>query len=76
MLDKLFKELIDSQQEKLLNCGRQIVPRLTTDDLLQPNDFAELELHPYFRYEEGILEGLRTAHMAYLSLQNEQEGSK
>jgi len=36
--------------------------------LLQPNDFPELENHPLFRYEEGVLEGILTARMSYLSL--------
>ncbi|NNM44043.1 MAG: hypothetical protein HKM07_06835 [Chlamydiae bacterium] len=52
-----------------------ILPNLTADDLLQPNDFPALDNHPYFRYEEGVLEGLRTARMAYLALQKDQENS-
>jgi hypothetical protein len=40
---------------------------MTLDDLLQPNDFPALEQNPLFRYEEGILEGLLTARMAYLA---------
>lgn len=49
--------------------GREIVPHLTEDDILQPNDFQALEMHPSFRYEEGVLEGLLTARMAYLAEQ-------
>lgn len=60
----LIEELIDQQQKKLLACAERVVPRITTDDLLQPNDFPELEHHPHFRYEEGILEGLLSARMA------------
>lgn len=71
-MEALFDELIAAQQAKLLACARQIVPQLTTDDLLQPNDFPELERHPYFRYEEGVLEGLMTARMAYLALLKEE----
>jgi hypothetical protein len=70
-MEALFDELIATQQTKLLAYARQIVPHLTPDDLLQPNDFPELELHPYFRYEEGILEGLMTARMAYLAASRE-----
>lgn len=40
---------------------RSIVPNATDEDLLQPNDFPELEYHPLVRYEEGVLEGLRSA---------------
>jgi len=54
-------ELIAYQQEKLLKMAREIVPQVTLDDLMQPNDFPELENHPIFRYEEGILHGLQMA---------------
>ena len=64
-LDKVFENLIIYQKEKILSFGRSIIPFLTQDDLLQPNDYPELENHPIFRYEEGILEGLLTAQMAY-----------
>lgn len=61
---KLFEELIEGQQKKLFQMARQIVPNLTEDDLLQPNDYPDLEYNPLFRYEEGVMEGLKTAQMA------------
>lgn len=64
-MKSLFEELIDFQQKKLLETARRIIPHITDDDLLQPNDFPELENHPHFRYEEGILDGLRVAQMAF-----------
>lgn len=64
IIDSLLAELIEEQQRKLLACGRRIVPTLTPDDILQPVDFPELELHPEFRYEEGILAGLHAAAIA------------
>ncbi len=67
----LFEQMVDAQRKKVYDCARQIIPSITADDLLQPNDFPELEGHPYFRYEEGVLEGLLTARMAYLSRKNE-----
>ncbi len=66
-MEQLFDELVEGQRIKLLNLARRIVPHLTTDDLLQPNDFPQLERDPLFRYEEGVLEGLLTARMAYLA---------
>jgi hypothetical protein len=66
-VEKLFNELIALQKQKLLICARELIPYITEDDLLQPNDFPLLENHPYFRYEEGVLEGLLTARMAYLA---------
>ncbi len=67
-LKKLLKELIDGQQKKLFKMGRSFVPTLTEEDLLQPNDYVELEHNPLFRYEEGVIEGLKTAEMAILAL--------
>jgi hypothetical protein len=62
--ENLLNQLIEQQKAKLLESGRRIVPNLTSDDILQPNDFPELEFHPHFRYEEGILDGLQVARAA------------
>lgn len=70
-LEQLFQELIELQNKRLLTCGRQIIPGLTSDDLLQPNDFLELENHPLFRYEEGVLAGMLSAHTALKALLKE-----
>lgn len=67
MDEALFEELINQQEERVFKLAEKIIPHITRDDILQPNDFPELENHPYFRYEEGILEGLRTARMALLA---------
>jgi hypothetical protein len=66
-VQELFDELIVQQKKKILVCAESIIPHITEDDLLQPNDFPQLELNPYFRYEEGVLEGLMTAKMSYLA---------
>ena len=58
---------IKHQEKKLLTLAREIIPHLTSDDIMQPNDFPELENHPVFRYEEGILQGLKTAHCIVMS---------
>ncbi len=53
--------LVELQREKMRAMALAILPHLTDDDLLQPNDFPELEHHPYFRHEEGVLEGIMSA---------------
>lgn len=58
------------QRTKLLVLAQRIIPHITDDDLLQPNDFPKLEQNPLFRYEEGVLEGILTARMAYLAYKN------
>ena len=66
-MEDIFDELIERQKEILLAAARRIVPEVTADDLLQPNDFPLLENHPLIRYEEGVLHGLQAAKAAFLS---------
>ena len=60
----LVKAMHEDQKKKLLQTGRDFVPHLTEEDVLQPNDFRELEENPHFRYEEGILAGIQMVEMA------------
>lgn len=66
-MQELFEELVKQQEEKVFKFAQRIIPHITREDVLQPNDFPALENHPLFRYEEGILEGLRTAQTAYMA---------
>ena len=63
-MEEIFEEIISYQKGKLLKLAREILPHVVEDDLLQPFDFRELERHPDFRYEEGVLAGLQTARIA------------
>jgi hypothetical protein len=63
-IERLLNELVEGQKKALLTLGRRIVPTLTMEDMLQPNDYPNLEHHPEFRYEEGVLAGLQAAQMA------------
>ena len=70
-MNDLFDRLVNDQRQKVLRAALEIVPGLTADDVMQPNDFPQLEGHPGFRYEEGILEGILTARMAFLAKMRE-----
>lgn len=63
-MKEIFNELISYQKGKLLKTAQEILPHIVEDDLLQPFDFPQLENHPGFRHEEGVLEGLLTAATA------------
>ncbi len=63
MLD-LMEEIIAQQKRHLLQSAQRHFPFLTADDILQPNDFPQLEYDPQFRYEEGILCGLEMMRTA------------
>ncbi len=64
VLDRLLLQMIDQQEHKLLELARQTVPDLTPEDLRNPQDFPALVRDPDFNYEDGLLAGLRSAHMA------------
>lgn len=67
-IERLLEEIVEDQRSKLLKCGRRVIPTLTPEDVLQPNDYLELENHPHFRYEEGVLAGIQTIQMALWAL--------
>jgi len=66
MVETLLDELILSERKKMVDLAKEILEiPLTEDDLLQPNDFPELESNPHFRFQEGIVIGLLTFQSAY-----------
>jgi hypothetical protein len=69
MVDKralfiLIEEIAECQEKKVLRYAERSFPHLTREDIRQPNDFPALEEDPHFRYEEGVLEGVRTVQTA------------
>lgn len=66
-LEELLNEMELGQKKHLLSIGRRLVPNLTEEDVLQPNDYPELENNPHFRYEEGILAGIQSIQAALRS---------
>jgi hypothetical protein len=70
-IHQLATEMVEQQKKLLLKVGRKVVPTLTPEDMLQPNDYNELEHNPIFRYEEGLLAGLQSMQIALKVLENE-----
>ncbi len=63
-MNKIVQELenmVKLEREKLLAYAKRLVPHITPEDLLQPQDFADLEQDPEFRYLEGVCIGLEGA---------------
>lgn len=60
-LKLLLEKILLDEQNKLLSIAERLGIKLTEEDLLQPNDFPLLENHPEFRFQEGILQGIKTA---------------
>jgi hypothetical protein len=63
-LEALFDELITHQRKKVLEAARRLNPRLTEDDIQQPQDFPELADSASWNYEDGLLAGYLAAQMA------------
>jgi hypothetical protein len=63
-LELLFEELIVHQKKRVLDAARRLNPKLTEDDVTQPQDFPELSGNPEWNYEDGILAGYLAAQMA------------
>ena len=57
----ILEEMCKMQRVKLLRVANELLPHVTSEDIMQPNDFQELETNVFFRYEEGVLEGLQSA---------------
>lgn len=68
-------ELVEYQRQRLLREGRKIVPTLTPEDMLQPNDYPELENNPEFRYEEGVFAGMLSAQTALQAAAREADSA-
>lgn len=60
----LLDTMIEGQRSKVLATARRFVPHLTGDDIMNPQDFRELDAAPEFHYEDGILAGLIAAQIA------------
>ncbi len=62
--EALFERMIVQQRDKVLRLAREAVPQISSDDVLNPNDYPELKAHPTFDYEDGLLGGLISAQIA------------
>jgi len=63
-IDELMLELIGQQEHKVLALGQRIHPGLTPEDIRNPQDFPDLLESSQWNFEDGILAGLKSAHMA------------
>ena len=63
-IDKLMLEMIDLQHKKVLELANRIHPGLSSEDIRNPHDFPDLIADSGWNFEDGILSGLKSAHMA------------
>jgi hypothetical protein len=63
-IDRLMLELIALQETKVLDLANKIHPGLSSEDIRNPHDFPDLIADSGWNFEDGILSGLKSAHMA------------
>lgn len=63
-VDKLMLELIELQHRKVLELANKIHPGLSSEDIRNPHDFPDLIADSGWNFEDGILSGLKSAHIA------------
>jgi hypothetical protein len=63
-VDLLMLELITLQAQKVLDLANRIHPGLSSEDIRNPHDFPDLVADSGWNFEDGILSGLKAAHMA------------
>ena len=63
-IERLLEEMIALQRRRVLEHARRLDPRLTDDDVQQPQDFPELRTSAEWNYEDGILAGFQAAQAA------------
>ena len=63
-VDQLMLELIGLQETKVLALANKIHPGLSSEDIRNPHDFPDLIADSGWNFEDGILSGLKAAHMA------------
>jgi hypothetical protein len=72
-IDRLFAEMVELQERKVLEIARAIEPRLTRDDLWNAFNHPKLDSDPYFQYEDGHLAGLMAARIAVIAALRDRE---
>ncbi len=63
-IDRICDELVAYHTDQLHKVAKEIKPNVTYDDLMQSFDYPEMENCPFFKYQEGLLAGIRVAYAA------------
>ncbi len=64
-VDAWMEQLVEHQRRKVLRLAREIVPHITAEDVLNPQDYPELMRDQNFNFEDGMLAGFLSARLAF-----------
>jgi len=59
--EALFDQMIEQQRQKVLRLAREAVPHISSEDVMNPNDYPELKAHP--KAEDIVLEAFEEHHV-------------
>ena len=71
-VEKVLGELHTFQKEKALRIAREHRPNISLEDLLNPDDFADIVNDPRYAYEDGQAAGVLAAKVALRSFLKSQ----
>lgn len=71
-LEQILDNLLEHQRERTKKYANTIRPDLTTEDLLNPDNFPQIISDPNFMYEDGQVAGILSARLAVLRLLKEK----
>jgi hypothetical protein len=72
-VENTLNELHEQQTAKARRQAHKIRPDLTSEDLLNPDNFIEVISDPNFMYEDGIAAGILSAKIALRARIKEME---
>lgn len=64
LIESVLSALHQQQVNKAKKLAQSINPRLTDEDLLNPDNFPEVVNNPDYLYEDGIAAGILSAKIA------------
>ncbi len=64
IVEETLESMIQLQRQKVLKVARAINPRVTPEDIRNPQDLPDLYEDPGFNYEDGILTGYLSVQMS------------
>ena len=74
-VERVVRELEEHQTQKVLALARRLRPGLTSEDVLNPHDFSELN-DPDWQFEDGMLTGIQSVAAALRSHRGEGRGDR
>lgn len=63
-LEELLSKMLEAQKNKAQKVAQSIVPGLTSEDLLNPDNFPAIMTSADYIYEDGIAAGILSAKIA------------